>query len=62
MAILRKARNLFTANVNSLSEGETNGKQRVIRFIERTIDFRRGAQSAAAAAVPVTAKVEDADL
>ena len=63
MAILRKARNLFTANVNDLGAGDLNGKQRVLRFIERTIDRRQGAQAAAAPAPAVRGgAVEDEDL
>ncbi len=46
MAILKKAREMFIKNVTDLTTGDSNGKQKLVRFIERVIDRRVGAAEA----------------
>ena len=46
MAILKKSREMFIKNVTDLATGDQNGKQKLIRFIERVIDRRAGAAEA----------------
>ena len=44
--ILKKSREAFVKNVTDLATGDQNGKQKLIRFIERVIDRRAGAEEA----------------
>ena len=53
MAILKKSREKFMKDVTELATGDQNGKQKLIRFIERVIDRRAGAAEASAASQPV---------
>ena len=46
MAILKKSREKFVKDVTELATGDQNGKQKLIRFIERIIDRRAGAAEA----------------
>ena len=46
MAILKKTRETFVTTVIELGRGDVNGKQRVVRYMERVIDRRAGAAEA----------------
>ena len=51
---------MFVKNVTDLATGDQNGKQKLIRFIERVIDRRAGAAEAAEA-VKGAGKGKDVD-